>query len=196
MKMVIIMNVLKITLSSSIIALSMGGAHAHRTCINFSNGTGNIEGIEREFNEFSVVIKSGELTVGNGSTKNGPADYRRANPECNDNSVALFMNNSSLYISVVPQEVEVTEIEVDYCDFGGISNISARHSQVDYIGALKGADGKTLVTHNGDNAPVAIENLRTIAGGSRGDVVFAYDDIREFTIGGSELFINNICFEH
>lgn len=190
------MNILKITLAGGISVLTTLNVHANTTCINFLNGSGNFISSEQDYGAFTATLKQSDLRLGNNRTTNGIAEYRIANPECNDNSTALFMNNSSLYIAIKPQDETVTKVEIDFCDFGGVSNVSARHSDVDYIGKLKGVDGKTLGLHNGDKTKAEIINLRTFSNFYRGDVVIEYDDLREIVIGGQELYINNICFDH
>jgi len=185
----------KILIASSAFAMLSTNANA-RECISFNKKTGAINGIQQNFNAFEVLIKQGDLDLGKGKTRSGPAYYRQANPECNDNSTALFMNGSNLYITIKPLEAPVTKVEIDFCDFGGVDNVSVRHKQVDFIGKLIAAHGKNLPSHVGDPVRVEVNNIRSFSWGSLGDVVIPYEDLREVVIGGEELFINRICFEN
>ncbi len=99
----------------------------------------------------------------------------------------LRSNNMNLKFDLVYLGFNATYVEFDYLDLGGTENFNINgHLTPIYIGDLSqipATFGNITVTMNSSQVP----------GGKTGKVIMTGANIHYFTIGGQELWIDNVC---
>ena len=121
--------------------------------------------------------------------------------DCFEGPRSVQLSNISLAMQIDHNVSDSSKINVNFCDYGGHENVSARYaSPADFIDNMPRVQGKELPDQNGDPVNMSVSWGQPIvnSGGVQvatvGKLIFeAKDPLETIVVGGQELFIHSIC---
>jgi len=77
--------------------------------------------------------------------------------DCFENPVSLQLSNVSLKVQLTNNPDDIARININYCDFGGHENVTARDAQpADFVDDVRRLDGERLPDHRGDGVGMSL----------------------------------------
>lgn len=185
-----------VILFSLVVLSATGTATAANNCLNFfqelrpqqpfNGGTFAIN------SNASVSITLGPLWLNPNQYTFGLSEYEEMD-ECFGGPGALEVNNVSLQMSFQFDPNDYSSININYCDFGGIGNVSARFiNPADFIDEIEDVAGIDLPDPNGNDTAMDVR-WQQIPGGTEGKLIYKGEDLSQLVLGGQELFVHSIC---
>jgi len=194
-----------IFVSALVASLSIGQVASAGDCLNIFQ----IAKEEGKFPEGQYTLDDGNIVTLSltdfWSTSRPPTATmgfaRVVEMDCFGGPRSVQLGNISLMMHIDRNVSGSSKINVNFCDYGGHENVSARQAApADFIDNMPNVVGKELPDENGNPVQMDVSwgqpivNSGGIQVATTGKLIFeAKEPLETIVVGGQELFIHSIC---